>query len=97
MLLLDSAWSSGAKIAADAIALAFAIADDHSLRANPVRALALADALHCAAIGLLNDETDPHEHETMATRVRELRLSPIEAFRPPAICTDFRPTVSLSA
>jgi hypothetical protein len=99
-LLQDDRWSPGAMIAADAIALAGAMAAEPALQADPVRTLALVDALHCAAIGLLNDETDPQEHEEMAARVRDLRPlqpSPIAAFIPQTTRTNLQPTASLNA
>jgi hypothetical protein len=94
LVLRDDAWSSGARVAADAIALACALADDRALQTDPVRTIALVDALHCAAIGLLNGEADAHEHEEMAARARELyapSVSPPESFVPMGIRPQLAP------
>jgi heptaprenyl diphosphate synthase len=99
-LLQDDRWSPAARIAADAIALAWALADEPALQADPVRTLAVVDALHCAAIALLSGVTNPHEHEEMAARARQLRPprpSPRAAFIPPTTHTDLPPTVALNA
>jgi geranylgeranyl pyrophosphate synthase len=65
-------WSGEAEIAADAIALAHALADDEALRDDAVRTLALIDALHCAAIASLNASPSALEHERLAARARNL-------------------------
>jgi hypothetical protein len=99
-LLQDDPWSPGTKVAADAIALACAMADEQALQADPMRTLALVDALHCTAIGLLSATTDPGEHEEMAARVGELRLrrpASSEAFMPAATPADLQSTASLNA
>lgn len=58
--------------AAIAIATAHALADPRLLRADPVRTLALVDALHCAAIGLLSLSPAAEEHERLAIRAQRL-------------------------
>ncbi|MCC6850001.1 MAG: polyprenyl synthetase family protein [Deltaproteobacteria bacterium] len=65
-------WSPDAILAAEAIALAHALADDGSLARDPVLTLALVDALHCAAIGFLAVAPTSREHVRMAARARRL-------------------------
>ena len=61
-------WSSGSRMAADAIALAHALFDDVTLERAPIPSLALIDALHSAAIGFLNQVPDPAEHQLISVR-----------------------------
>jgi heptaprenyl diphosphate synthase len=65
-------WSAESRIAADAIALAHALFDDRTLEHAPIPSLALIDALHSAAIGLLNRALEPAEHEIMSARARAM-------------------------
>jgi len=65
-------WSVESRLAADAIALAHALFDDETLEHAPIPSLALIDALHSAAIGLLNLALDPAEHEIMSARARAM-------------------------
>jgi hypothetical protein len=64
--------SSEAAVAADTIALAHALANDDALGRDPVRTLALVDALHCAAIGFLATTPSAEEHQRLAARARHL-------------------------
>jgi geranylgeranyl pyrophosphate synthase len=100
MLLQGDCWSRSATIAADAIALACALANDDALLVDCARTLALIDALHCAAIGLLNDETDPREQTVMAARTHELWApwpSSAAALSFPLTPIDSTPAVALNA
>lgn len=65
-------WSAESRMAADAISLAHALFDDTTLEHAPIPSLALIDALHSAAIGLLNQTIDPVEHEVMSARARAM-------------------------
>lgn len=71
-LLADDPRSAAARVAADAIALAWALADESSLWADAAATLALVDALHCAAIGLLSGDAPEQEHAAVAARARAL-------------------------
>lgn len=68
----DDRLSPEASDAAMAIATAHALADARLLRNDPVRTLALVDALHCAAIGRLALAPTPEEHERVAVRAQTL-------------------------
>ncbi len=72
-LLRGAPWSPEAVLAADAMSLAHALADDGALRHDPVRTLALVDALHCAAIGFLAVVPSGGEHRRLATRAAQLQ------------------------
>jgi heptaprenyl diphosphate synthase len=61
-----------ARTAADAVALAHALADHDALRRDPVTTLACVDALHCAAIALLSGGATPHEQALVSARARHL-------------------------
>ncbi len=67
-------WSADAGAAAEAVALAHALADEAALCADPVRTMATVDALHCAAIGVLATLPSAHEHERLAIRAQALFL-----------------------
>jgi heptaprenyl diphosphate synthase len=75
-------WSPQGLIASDAVALAHALAQGDILEHDPVRTLAMVDALHCAAISFLTMTPTAREHEGLARRARHL-LSP----RPPGRTT----------
>jgi hypothetical protein len=65
-------WSSQGLIASDTIALAHALAKGDLLQHDPVRTLAMVDALHCAAISFLTMTPTAREHERLARRSRHL-------------------------
>ncbi len=69
----DRPASAAVQISADAVALAHALSDSNAILGDPVRTLALVDALHCAAIGVLNEAPDAGEHRTVAEWARGLR------------------------
>ncbi len=72
LLLRNADWSPRGRLAARAIALAHALGHERVVRGNPVRALALADCLHCIAIATLCEGPDPAEHARLARRARRL-------------------------
>lgn len=69
-------------VATEATALAHALADPRFLREEPVRTLALVDALHCAAIALLALAPSAREHRVLAARARTVSARPPERSRP---------------
>ncbi|MCC6766373.1 MAG: polyprenyl synthetase family protein [Deltaproteobacteria bacterium] len=78
-------WSPDAMLAAEAIALAHALADEDSLERDPVRTLALVDGLHCAAIGFLSIAPTSREHAQMAARARRLVADREPCDQPPEL------------
>lgn len=96
-LVQRAAWSDETLVAADALALAHAIAT-HAMQADPPRTLALVDALYCASIGELCRVAQPEEHRRMTVRARDLMSAPRVAMTitpPPGIVPSYE--VSLSA
>lgn len=89
-------WSVESRLAADAIALAHALFDDTTLGHAPIPSLALIDALHSAAIGLLNLAFDPAEHEIMSARARAMVGRPSARFMPGLTLHPPEPPPSLS-
>lgn len=87
-------WSQRAHVAADAIALAHALAEDEALRGNPVRTLACVDALHCAAIALLADADDADEHQRLAALASALAPRPSLATTAARPCGDTHPALA---